>query len=70
MAFAAKAHPALDIVNVKSHSSTLPTAQVEIADAKVGPMGKIQCLLQGGKEGLIDIIENTGHLSVHLAVGF
>jgi hypothetical protein len=54
------AFPASPILNVRSESS--PPAKVEIADTKVGMRGGFEGLLECRKQGLVDVIENAGHL--------
>ena len=39
----------------------LPAAEVEVADAKVCPVGKRQRVAQRGEQRLVDIVEDAGH---------
>lgn len=39
----------------------LPASKVEIADAKVRPIGKVDRLAQCGQKLLFDVIENARH---------
>jgi hypothetical protein len=50
------AGPAFDVAG-----DLFPGSQVEIADAKVCPVGKVDRLAQGGQKLLFDVIEDARH---------
>lgn len=51
-----RARPRLD-----QRIEELPAAKIEIADAKVRPRRQLQRILKGGKQGKVDVVEDSGH---------
>ena len=38
-----------------------PSSEIEIAYAKIRPLGDVECIFKCGKESFVDIIEDTWH---------